>query len=89
MHYRIYSVGKQMKTYRVEVAMTYWDTVVVEANNLAEAKATALDMFNESTMRQGDGEVWNVQLIDNMSGIKTLGELEAESTDGFRNPERK
>jgi hypothetical protein len=74
-----------MKTYKLEVAMTYWDTVVVEANNLAEAKATALDMFNESTMRQGEGEVTDVQLI---SKIKTLGELEAESTDGFRNPER-
>lgn len=82
MHYRIYSEGKQMKTYRVEVAMTYWDTVYVEANSEAEAKATALDRFNESKMRQGEGEVTDVQLI------KTLGELEAESTDGFRNPER-
>jgi hypothetical protein len=82
MHYRIYSEGKQMKTYRVEVAMTYWDTVYVEATSEAEAKATALDRFNESKMRQGEGEVTDVQLI------KTLGELEAESTDGFRNPER-
>jgi hypothetical protein len=71
-----------MKTYRVEVAMTYWDTVYVEATSEAEAKATALDRFNESKMRQGEGEVTDVQLI------KTLGELEAESTDGFRNPER-
>jgi hypothetical protein len=71
-----------MKNYIVEVAMTYWDTVYVEATSEAEAKATALDRFNESRMRQGEGEVTDVQLI------KTLGELEAESTDGFRNPER-
>jgi len=70
-----------MKTYRVEVAMTYWDTVYVEATSEAEAKATALDRFNESKMRQGEGEVTDVQLI------KTLDELEAENSDGFRNPE--
>ena len=60
--------------------------MVLLSNNLLESmigmKATALDRFNESKMRQGDGEVTDVQLI------KTLGELEAESTDGFRNPER-
>ena len=77
-----------MNKYRVEVAMTYWDTVYVEANNEAEAKATALDLFNETRMRQGEGEVTDVRLIYERAGIKTLGELEAESTDGFRNPER-
>jgi hypothetical protein len=53
-----------MKTYRVEVAMTYWDTVYVEATSEAKAKATALDRFNESKMRQGEGEVTDVQLIE-------------------------
>ena len=52
-----------MSKYRVEVAMTYWDTIYVEANNEAEAKATALDLFNESRMRQGEGEVTDVQLM--------------------------
>jgi hypothetical protein len=80
--------GDSMNKYRVEVAMTYWDTVYVEANNEAEAKATALDLFNETRMRQGEGEVTDVRLIYERAGIKTLGELEAESTDGFRNPER-
>ena len=74
-----------MNKYRVEVAMTYWNTIYVEANNEAEAKATALDLFSESRMRQGEGEVTDVQLIYERAGVKTLGELEAESTDGFRN----
>ena len=74
-----------MNKYRVEVAMTYWNTIYIEANNEAEAKATALDLFSESRMRQGEGEVTDVQLIYERAGVKTLGELEAESTDGFRN----
>lgn len=74
-----------MNKYRVEVAMTYWNTIYVEANSEAEAKATALDLFSESRMRQGEGEVTDVQLIYERAGVKTLGELEAESTDGFRN----
>jgi hypothetical protein len=53
-----------MKTYCVEVVMSYWDTIHVEANNEAEAKATALDLFSESRMRQGEGEVTDVQLIE-------------------------
>ena len=43
--------------------MTYWNTIYVEANSEAEAKATALDLFDESRMRQGEGEVTDVQLV--------------------------
>lgn len=52
-----------MNNYRVEVAMTYWNTIYVEANSEAAAKATALDLFDESRMRQGEGEVTDVQLV--------------------------
>lgn len=70
-----------MNTYRVEVVMSYWDTIHVDANSEAEAKATALDLFSESRMRQGEGEVTDVQLI------KTLEQLEQENPEGFRNPD--
>lgn len=59
--------------------MSYWDTIHVDANSEAEAKATALDLFSESRMRQGEGEVTDVQLI------KTLEQLEQENPEGFRN----
>ena len=50
--------------YTVEMAMTYWDTIEVEANSEYEAKCLAFNLFDEKRMRQGEGEVMDVQLTD-------------------------
>lgn len=50
--------------YRVEVVMSYWDTIEIEANNESEAKYYAVNLFDEKKMRQGDCEVTDIQLIE-------------------------
>jgi hypothetical protein len=50
--------------YRVEVVMSYWDTIEVEANSESEAKYYAFNLFDEKRMRQVEGEIMDVQLID-------------------------
>ena len=50
--------------YRVEMVMSYWNTIEVEADSEIEAKDIAFDLFDEKVMRQGEGEVMDVQLIE-------------------------
>lgn len=50
-----------MKKYRVEVVMSYWQTIEVEAQSEAEAKATALDSFDVDLARQGEGECYDTE----------------------------
>jgi hypothetical protein len=50
--------------YRVEMVMSYWNTIEVDAENENEAKDLAFNLFDEKIMRQGEGEVMDVQLIE-------------------------
>jgi hypothetical protein len=52
-----------MKKYRVQVVMSYWNTIEVEADSAAEAGDTAFDLFDEKCMTQGEGEVMYVEEI--------------------------
>ena len=48
----------EMKRYAVAVVMSYWQHFEIEAASEEEAKATALDMWDENKpMYQGEGEV--------------------------------
>ena len=48
-----------MKKYRVNVVYSYWNTFEVEADSREEAESTALDMFDETHMTQGEGECFD------------------------------
>jgi hypothetical protein len=50
--------------YRVEVVMSYWQTVVVEADSSADAAGKAYDEFDIKKARVGEGQTHAVELID-------------------------
>jgi len=50
-----------MKKYLVVIAMSYIDTIEVEADNVEEAKQTAWDLFDEERAERGEGEVLSVE----------------------------
>jgi hypothetical protein len=85
-----------MKQFAVELKRTSYVTVYVDAETKEQAEDKVWNEAEYGAYDDGDAswecshiyDVVEGQLIDNVSGIKTLGELEAESTDGFRNPER-
>ena len=54
---------KQMK-YRVQVVMSYWQTVEVEADSRADAENKAFDEFDITKARIGEGEVYDTELIE-------------------------
>ena len=56
-----------MSMYRVEVAMTYWQTVEVEAVSKDFAAVLALDLFDIDQARQGEGGVYHTELIEGES----------------------
>ena len=49
--------------YKVEVVMSYWQTVVIEADSRADAEHRALCEFDITKARMGDGEVYDTQLV--------------------------
>jgi hypothetical protein len=53
---------KQMK-YKMEIVMSYWQTVVIEAESRADAENRALYEFDITKARMGDGEVYDTQLV--------------------------
>jgi hypothetical protein len=53
---------KQMK-YKVEVVMSYWQTIEVEAVSKDFAEVLALDAFDITKARRGEGEVYDTQLV--------------------------
>ena len=53
-----------MSMYRVEVAMTYWQTIEVEAVSKDFAAVLALDLFDIDQARQGEGGVYHTELIE-------------------------
>lgn len=52
-----------MKKFKVQVVMTYWQTIEVDAESKAEAEATALDAFDIKQSRMGEGEVYDIEEI--------------------------
>ena len=51
--------------YRVQVVMSYWQTVEVEADSRADAANKAFDEFDITKARIGEGEVYDTELIKN------------------------
>jgi hypothetical protein len=51
--------------YRVEVVMSYWQTVEVEADSSADASNKAFEQFDITKARVGEGETYDVELIKN------------------------
>ena len=51
--------------YRVQVVMSYWQTVEVEADSSADAANKAFDEFDITKARIGEGEVYDTELIKN------------------------
>ena len=50
--------------YRVQVVMSYWQTVEVEADSSADAASKAFDEFDIKKANVGEGETHAVELID-------------------------
>ena len=55
--------------YRVQVVMSYWQTVEVEADSNADAGNKALDEFDITKARIGEGEVYDTELIDKVQYV--------------------
>ena len=55
--------------YRVQVVMSYWQTVEVEADSSADAANKAFDEFDITKARVGEGETYDVELIDKVQYV--------------------
>jgi hypothetical protein len=65
-----------MTKYKVQVVMSYWQTIEVDAIDEVEAAATALDLFDVTQAREGEGEVYDVETIqDEESELETGQDL--------------
>ena len=50
--------------YRVQVVMSYWQTVEVEADSSADAASKAFDEFDITKARVGEGETYDVEEME-------------------------
>jgi hypothetical protein len=55
--------------YKVEVVMSYWQTIEVEAESRDDARSIALDAFDISKAVIGDGETYDTELIDKVKYV--------------------
>ena len=55
--------------YRVQVVMSYWQTVEVEADSSADAASKAFDEFDIKKATAGEGETHAVELIDKVQYV--------------------
>jgi len=55
--------------YAVTVAMTFWQTIEVEADSREEANATAFDLFDLEQAHQGEGEIYQTELVEQAQNI--------------------
>lgn len=55
--------------YKVEVVMSYWQTIEVEADSSADASNKAFDEFDITKARVGEGETYDVELIKNATYV--------------------
>ena len=74
-----------MKTYAVTIVRSSYVDITVDANSKDDAEALAWEEQDLMRYEWKHSDEWETLRVDE---IKTLGELEAESTDGFRNPEK-
>lgn len=51
-----------MKIYRVQMVMSYWNTIEVEAEDKEEAGGIAFDLFDICKAHQGEGQVMEIEL---------------------------
>lgn len=64
-----------MTKFKAQVVMSYWQTIEVDAVDEVEAAATALDLFDETQAQQGEGEVYDVETIEEESETETGEDL--------------
>ncbi len=70
--------------YKVEVVMSYWQTVEVEADSSADASNKAFEQFDITKARVGEGETYDTELIDKVQYVvrnhngTVLGEFDNE-----------
>jgi len=55
--------------YRVQVVMSYWQTVEVEADSSADAGSKAFDEFDITKAHVGEGETHAIELVDKVKYI--------------------
>jgi hypothetical protein len=55
---------REKMKYRVQVVMSYWQTVEVEADSSADAASKAFDEFDITKARVGEGETYDVELVE-------------------------
>ena len=55
--------------YRVQVVMSYWQTVEVEADSSADAENKAFDEFDITKARVGEGQTYDTELIDKVQYV--------------------
>lgn len=53
-----------MSKYKVQVVMSFWQTIEVDAVDEVEASATAFDLFDITQAREGEGDVYDVEIIE-------------------------
>lgn len=65
-----------MSKYKVQLVMSYWQTIEVDAIDEVEAVAAAFDLFDVTQAREGEGEVYDVETIqDEESELETGQDL--------------
>jgi len=55
---------REKMKYRVQVVMSYWQTVEVEADSSADAASKAFDEFDITKARVGEGETYDVEEME-------------------------
>jgi hypothetical protein len=60
---------REKMKYRVQVVMSYWQTVEVEADSSADAASKAFDEFDITKARVGEGETYDTELIDKVKYV--------------------
>ena len=55
-----------MKKFKVSVAMTYWDSLIVEAETRDDAEIKALESFDLKNAWQGGGEAHTTEEIEEL-----------------------
>jgi hypothetical protein len=60
---------REKMKYRVQVVMSYWQTVEVEADSSADAASKAFDEFDITKARVGEGQTYDTELIDEVKYV--------------------
>ena len=60
---------REKMKYRVQVVMSYWQTVEVEADSSADAASKAFDEFDITKARVGEGQTYDTELIDKVKYV--------------------